>query len=82
MEIDLFGAHCLLCYSKRNEWKDIQKTEYGFPIERTAKGTVETYQKMLEEYGGIKKFRNDYDTRKGLTPKPLSEDNQHFITTP
>ena len=30
METGLFGAHCLLCFSKPTEWKDIQKIESGF----------------------------------------------------
>ena len=35
---------------------------------------------MLNEYGEITRSKNDYDVPQGLTSKPLSEDNQHFMT--
>ncbi|CAF1441064.1 unnamed protein product [Didymodactylos carnosus] len=54
METSLFGAYCLLCCLKPTEWKDIQKIESGFPIERTAKRTLEIYEQMLNESGDIK----------------------------
>ena len=55
METGLFGAHCLCSFSKPNEWKDIQKIESSFSIERTAKSILEIYERMLNEYNEIKK---------------------------
>ena len=80
LESGLHGAHCLLCYSTPSEWKDIHKIESGFPIERTASDTIERYQEIHDEYGEVKRRVNDYETRKGLTFKPLSEDDHHYIT--
>ena len=73
LESGLQGAHCLLCYSTPSEQKDIHKTESGFPIEQTASDTIELYKEILDEYGEVKRRVNDYETRKGLTSKPLSE---------
>ncbi|CAF1088600.1 unnamed protein product [Didymodactylos carnosus] len=80
LESGLHGSHCLLCYSTPSGWKDIHKIESGFPIERTASDTIELYNEMPDEYGDVERRRNDYATRKGLTSKPLSQDDHHYIT--
>ena len=80
VESRLHGVHCLLCYSPSPEWKDIHKIESGFPIERTASGTIELYKEILDEYGEVKRRVNDYETRKGFASKPLSENDHHDIT--
>jgi hypothetical protein len=80
MESGLHGAYCLLCCSSPSEWKDIRKIKVGFPIERTASDTMKLYEEILDEYGEVKRRGKYYATRKGLTSKPLSEDDHHYIT--
>ena len=38
------------------------------------------YNQLVDSDGNILKRKNDYDTRTGLTLKPLSSNDQHFIT--
>ena len=82
LETGLVGADCFLCTTKSHEWKDsnkINKTDY-FAISRTAEKTIELYSRMVNKDGEIVRKKNDYDNRQGLTSKPLSTSDQHYIT--
>jgi hypothetical protein len=82
MESGLGGADCLLCTSRRSDWKDLKKLEDFdcFAIDRTAAKTLDLYKQLLKDDGEIEKSKDDYNTRQGLTSKPLSSSDQHFIT--
>ncbi|CAF0796555.1 unnamed protein product [Didymodactylos carnosus] len=81
LETGLGGAGCLLCATKSHEWKDsnkINKIDY-FAISRTAEKTMKLYSRMLNGDDEIVRKKNDYDNRQGLTSKPLSISDQHYI---
>ncbi|CAF1103757.1 unnamed protein product [Didymodactylos carnosus] len=82
VESGLGGADCLICYTRQTEWKDVKKLneENAFLITRTAEKTMNLYNEMIEESGEIKKRKNDYETRAGLTSEPLSTSDHHFLT--
>ena len=74
------GADCILCESRRVDWKDPVKVAAGFPITRLAADTHTLYEQMVVEGDGdVLRSPNDYIARKGLTSKPLTTDNQHNI---
>ncbi|CAF4439554.1 unnamed protein product [Didymodactylos carnosus] len=74
VESGLGGADCLMCYTRQTDWKnkDKIKDESAFLITRTAEKTMKLYSTMAEESGQIKKTKNDYETRAGLTNEPIS----------
>ena len=81
-ESGLEGAQCLICDTKQEDWKNSKKIlDYNFlKINRTAEKTITLYNQLVDSDGNILKRKNDYDTRTGLTSKPLSSNDQHFIT--
>ena len=81
-ESGLGGAQCLMCSTKQEDWKDPNKISYSdfFHINRTAEKTLALYNQLVDNDGNILKRKNDYDIRTGLTSKPVSINDQHFIT--
>ena len=76
----LAGADCIICDSRKADWKDAKKVEAGFPINRTAATTKEIYADLLKRGNGkLVRRNNDYCTRKGLTKKPRTSSDQHCI---
>ena len=43
----LWGADCILCESKKKDWK-VGKIIEGFPISRTADDTLALYEQLME----------------------------------
>ena len=82
MESGLGGAECLMCETRQVDWKDKEKIKdpNSFQITRSAEKTIKLYAEMIEESGEIKKTKNDYDTRAGLTSEPLSSSDHHYLT--
>ena len=71
------GAACLLCMSKKADWKNIKLVEKGFPIERTREVVNEIYAQMMEDEAvGVK---TKSDKRKGVTSKPITTSDQVHI---
>ena len=77
----LGGADCIICESRKADWKDVNKVKEGFPITRTAGSSIDLYQQLMEEGNGgeIRKKQGDYTSRKGLTQKPITSSDQHSI---
>ena len=76
----LGGADCILCKSQQKDWTDRERVSRGFPIERSAEDTFELYEQLVDEDGDIKTKSGDFDTRQGLTQKPLTTSDQTRIT--
>jgi hypothetical protein len=68
------GAQCWMCSTKQEDWKDPNKILDSdfFSINRMAEKTIDLYNRLVDDDGNILKRKNDYDTRAGLTSKPLS----------
>ena len=81
-ESGLGGAQCLMCDTKQEDWKNSKKILdcNFFKINRTAEKTITLYNQLVDGDGNILKRKNDYDSRTDLTSKPLSSNDQHFIT--
>ena len=75
----LGGADCLLCETKRKDWKDVEQIQRGFPITSVAEETKTICHQLVSDDGEIKKAPHDYSVRKGLTEEPLTTSNQHHI---
>ncbi|CAF1171235.1 unnamed protein product [Didymodactylos carnosus] len=82
IESGLGGADCLMCFTRQSDWKNKEKIEDGsaFQITRTAEKTLKLYDEMVADSGEIKKTKNDYGTRAGLTTEPISSSDHHYIT--
>ncbi|CAF0942661.1 unnamed protein product [Didymodactylos carnosus] len=67
MESGLGGADCLLCTSRRADWKDVSKIEDPdyFAINHTAEKTLDTYKTLLRADGELEKTTGDYNVRQG-----------------
>ena len=76
----LGGADCILCISKQSDWTDREKVAKGFPIERTAEDTMQLYHDLVNGDGEVPREAGDFETRKGLTKKPLTTSDQTSIT--
>ena len=77
----LGGADCILCYTKRGDWTNRDKILQGFPIQRNSTDTFDLYQELTEEESHeLERKSGDFDTRKGLTKKPLTTSSQMSIT--
>ena len=76
----LGGADCILCKTQRKDWTDREKVANGFPIERSAEDTFALYEELVDEDGDIKTKSGDFETRTGLTEKPLTTSDQTSIT--
>ena len=76
----LGGADCILCESRQNDWLDEEQIKEGFGITRTAAENLDVYLELLAcNDGSIVPKKGDYETRKGLTQKPLTSANQTSI---
>lgn len=76
----LLGADCIICKSQVPDWSNPSKIKEGFVINRTAKETTQLYQQLVDEDGQIARAGGDFQTREGLTQKPITTSNQHSIT--
>ena len=69
-----------MCVSRRDDWKDVTKIHLSFPITRVAEETHLLYGQLTAEGNGdILRSHNDYITRKGLTTKLFTTDDQHKL---
>ena len=69
--LGLGGAYCDLCDHSRADCHDPQVVRAGFEITRTVEDLHSLFEKVANDDGVVVKHRNDYDTRKGLTNKPI-----------
>ena len=76
----LGGADCILCKSKVNDWTNLQKIEDGFKIDRSYEDTQTIFNDVLDNNGNIRIQPKDFETRSGVTQKPLTDSDQHSIT--
>ena len=75
----LGGADCILCVSKTEDWSIEENILNGFNINRSAENNMELYNQLVQD-GNITVKQGDFDTRKGLTKKPITSSDQHNIT--
>ena len=73
------GADCLLCSFKQETWMDKHQIEEGFPITTTADLISSLYDQLSTPDGEITKCKDDYDSRRGLTQKPITSSDQWSI---
>ena len=75
--LGLGGAYCLMCYASKETAHDQQKVKDGFSIERDIESIKKDFELLKEpdENGDyiVPRKRKDYSIRKGLTEKPLTE---------
>ena len=71
---------CIICKSKQSDWTNPDKVREGFPIDRNAADTEALYHQLVDADGEIPKHADDFDTREGLTQKPLTKSDQRNIT--
>ena len=76
----LGGADCILCKTKQADWTTTSKVQEGFYINRSATDNLALYNKLVGENGKIVTASGDFDTRQGLTQKPLTSSDQTSIT--
>ena len=76
----LGGADCILCITKQKDWSNREKVENGFPIERSAESTIQLYEKLVNKDGEIPRKTGDFETRQGMTSKPITTSDQMSIT--
>ena len=69
--LGLGGAYCDLCDHSRADCHDPIVVRAGFEITRTIEDLHCIFEAVADEDGQVIKQRNDYDTRKGLTSKPI-----------
>ena len=69
--LGLGGAYCDLCDHSRADCHDPEVVRAGFEITRTVEDLYSLFEKVANDDGVVVKHRNDYDTRKGLTNKPI-----------
>ena len=75
----LGGADCIICESRKADWMDVEQIKKGFPVTRLAENSLDLYNDIVQEGGEIPRSAGDYDTRTGLTQKPLTTSDQHSI---
>ncbi len=77
----LGGADCILCKSKVADWTNVEKIEAGgFKIDRSFSDTQSIFNQVIDEDGNICIRPKDFQTRSGVTQKPISDSDQHCIT--
>lgn len=77
----LGGADCILCKSKVADWTNLKKIEEGgFKIDRNFADTQSIFNGVLDEDGNIRIRPKDFETRSGVTQKPITDSDQHSIT--
>ena len=69
--LGLGGAYCDMCDHSRADCHDPDIVRAGFEITRTVADLHSIFETVVDDDGEIVKHRNDYDTRKGLTNKPI-----------
>ena len=69
--LGLGGAYCDLCDYSRDACHDPNIVEEGFEITRNVNDLQALFDEIGQEDGSVTKSRYDYDTRKGLTAKPI-----------
>ena len=75
------GGNCILCNTRKEDWKNEDKIIQGFPNTRTAEETRRLFMDLMDEGDGeIRKTPNDYEHRQGLTSEPKTTSDQHSIT--
>ena len=74
------GGDCIICHTRKPDWKDVAKIKEGFPITRDAEITRNLFEKlMLEGDGNIITKAKDYHHRQGLTQEPKTSSSLHSI---
>ena len=76
----LGGADCILCESKTVDWTTLERVEEGFKIEQESDETWLLYEQLVDNDGNVPVKPGDFDTRKGLTKKPITNSSQKSIT--
>merc|ERR1712096_14367 len=69
--LGLGGAYCDLCDHSRADCHDPDVVRDGFEITRNVTDLHSLFEEVTDDDGVIIKHREDYDTRKGLTTKPI-----------
>ena len=67
------GAFCDLCSYSREDCHDPEIVKQGFEITRSVSDLHNLFDTLSDEDGNILKRRNDYETRQGLTTKPIPD---------
>lgn len=70
--LSLLGAFCDLCDHSREDCHNPDLVRQGFEITRTVSNLHSIFEDIVDQDGEIVKHRNDYDSRKGLTAKPIA----------
>ena len=76
----LGGADCILCVSQQKDWTDKERVQEGFPINRSAEDTLRLFEELVDKDGNVPCKGGDFDTRQGVTKKPISTSDQMNIT--
>lgn len=76
----LGGVDSIICESRKEDWKTIDKIPESFPITHSAESSIDLYEQLIHIGDGeIKKKQGDYQNRNGLTQKPLHSFDQLSI---
>ena len=68
-------VHIVICDLSKEDCMDTEQIEKGFQITRDIEGLHAIFSDLVQEDGSVLKMRNDYDTRAGLTTKPIATNN-------
>ena len=71
MYLGLGGCYCDLCDLTKIQCLDKERIEAGFQISRNIDELHSIFNEVVQEDGKVVKVKNDYDTRKGVTSKPI-----------
>ena len=69
--LGLGGAYFDLCHFSKEDFMDIKQIEEGFEITRDIASMHGIFEDLGQKDGTVRK-KNDYDTRAGLTTKPIA----------
>ena len=69
--LGLGGAYCDLCDISKADCHDVERVKQGFAITRSITSLHSLFDDISTEDGSVVKSHNDYETRKGLTTKPI-----------
>ena len=77
----LGGGDCILCNTRKQDWKNEDKIIQGFPITRMEEETRRLFMDLMHEGDGeIRKTPKDYEHRQRSTSEPKTTSDQHSIT--
>ena len=76
--LGLGGSFSDVCEFSKSECHDPDIVKQGFNITRNITDTQALFDSLSGESGTVKKSKDDYHTRKGLTTKPIA---QHDVTS-